>query len=223
MKTVGVILSSEEARNAGLVIGSLGRGSQDEWSDLDLLIFTKGSTLIENLPEWTTRFGRVLRVGEAPPQNAPQGGRQLTVWYDIGTTMPLLVDWNVWPLVFAAQPHDTRLWFNRTDQPLGDPDATFDAYASSLPRVDTPIREHSPEELRRYRFSMVPVAAKYIARRDAHRTTLAFALIGLPVTSDDPHDQVAVLRELFENVSLGESEEVTTAVRRMLRFVVDRR
>jgi hypothetical protein len=202
-----------------LVIGSLGRGTEDEWSDVDLLIFAEGSTLIDNLP---TRFGRVVRVGQAPPQNSPKGGRQVTVWYDIGTVMPLVVDWNVWPLAFVARPHDTRLWFNRADQPLPDPGAAFDAYAASLPRADVTTPQPSPEELRRYHFSMVPIAAKYIARRDTDRTSLAFSLIGLPASSDDPPDQLARLRELFENVSVGESEDAITAVRGMLRFVADR-
>jgi hypothetical protein len=80
----------------------------------------------------------------------------------------------------------------------------------------------TPEEVRQYRFRMVPVTAKYIARRDVDRTKLAFAQIGLSVSSDHPHDQLVLLRELFENVSVGESRNAITAVRRMLRFVADR-
>jgi hypothetical protein len=132
-----------------------------------------------------------------------------------------VVDWNAWPLALAARPHDTRVWFGRAEQSLPQLASSLDAYASSLPRADAVTRESSPEELRRYRFSMVAVAAKYIARRDAARTGLTFALIGLPVSPDDPHDQLAVLRELFESVSVGESQEVITAVRRMLRFIAD--
>ena len=135
--------------------------------------------------------------------------------------MPLVVDWNAWPLALVAQPHDTRLWFTRGDQPLPQLASNFDSYASSLPRADAAARQPSSEELRRHHVAMVPVAAKYIARRDADRTRLAFALIGLPVSSDDPHGQLALLGEFFENVSVGESQDVITAVRRMLSFIAD--
>jgi hypothetical protein len=221
LKTTARLLSGEDACRAGLVIGSIGRGTQDEWSDLDLLLFVESSSLIDDLPEWTTRFGRVLRVGQAPPRNAPVGGRQVSVWYDIGTVMPLVVDWNVWPLRFAAQPHNTRLWFNRAGQPLPDPGRGFDAYASSLPRVDDAAWQPSSEEVRRFHFSMVPIAAKYIARRDTDRTKLAFSLVGLPMSLDDPRGQLAELGGLSEKVSVGESQDAITAVRTMLRVVAD--
>jgi hypothetical protein len=221
LNTVGVTLSGEDACKAGLVIGSVGRGTEDGWSDLDLVLFAESSTLIAHLPEWTTRFGRALLVHEAPLWNAPMGGRQVNVWYHIGTKLPLLVDWRVWPLTLAAQPHDTALWFNRADQPLPQLATSFDAYSSSVPRADVASLQPTPEELRRYHFRMVPIAAKYIARRDADRTRLAFAQIGLPFSSDDPHDQVAQLQELFDNVSVGESPDAITAMRRMLRYVAD--
>jgi hypothetical protein len=115
-----------------------------------------------------------------------------------------LVDWNAWPFALAAQPHDTVSWFSRADQPLPQLATTFDDYSSSLPGADAATSQPTPEELRRYHFRMVPVAAKYIARRDADRTGLAFALIGLTISSDDRHEQLARLQELFENVSVGD-------------------
>jgi hypothetical protein len=157
-------LHGDERVAAVWLVGSLGQERGDEWSDVDLALVVRDEDLhglAERRRSEFGRFGDVLVAIDAP--NAPAGGAYLGVAYAVGD-LPLWVDWYLWPLSTARRPSDARVLVERAELPppaakphaaliqqsrAADPHAVVDRFADP---VDFSV-------------AMVPIAAKYIARR----------------------------------------------------------
>jgi hypothetical protein len=157
-------LLGDERIAAVWLVGSLGQEGGDEWSDVDLVLVVTDEhlpVLAQRRRSEFSRFGDVLVAIDAP--NAPAGGAYLGVAYAVGE-LPLWVDWYVWPRSTARLPSDARVLFERAvvlpsaaephaaliaQSRQADPQAVHDLFADP---VDFAV-------------AMVPIAAKYIARR----------------------------------------------------------
>lgn len=152
------ILSSLQAdrRVAGAwLLGSLGRGTADAWSDIDLCVVVRDADVTAVLAErrdLVARPGGPLLVQDLP-RNAPPGGAYLLVLYP-GAGGPVHVDWYLRPCAGAVVPHEARLLFDR-------------AGLLVAPAPGAPDSEERAAALLRdalFFWAMAPIAAKYIGR-----------------------------------------------------------
>ncbi len=153
------ICQDERAASAWL-FGSLGRGTEDDLSDLDLFVAVEDYAVpfvIADHADYIWKLGSPLLVLDAP-QNRPPGGAYNMALYR-GQNGPHQVDWYWQPRSLAAIPAQTRVLFDRV----------------GLPRLDTPPRfdyqpapERTPQQQLTHQIDffwvMLLIAAKYIAR-----------------------------------------------------------
>ena len=137
---------------AAWLAGSLGRGTEDALSDLDLWVvisdayysFVSGRTR-----EFAGKLGDPLLILEAL-QNAPTGGAYLLTLYP-GETGPHQIDWYWQPQSHACLPSDARVLFDRAGLPA-QPPLTADQRAQCVTQRIL------------FFWAMLPIAAKKIAR-----------------------------------------------------------
>ncbi len=170
-------------------VGSLGRGSEDDWSDVDLMIVVPEDRVeaysdAEFLPgaDW-------LAAQLDARHNAPRGAGALAAQYVIDG-LPLLVDWYAYPRSWTAWPTDARPVFDRAELPRSSD--TFDEHLAG--RETQPPTPKPPEAHRLLQVMLVPVAAKRIVRRapDAARMV---EFVGGPYVEDaGPSERIEHLR-----------------------------
>ncbi|MFF0338873.1 hypothetical protein [Kribbella sp. NPDC004875] len=165
------------------LIGSLGGGRADDWSDVDLLIVVDDAhldsdTTAEHLPPGDRTFSIDAR------HNGPLGTRALSAQYVVDG-LPLWVDWHVHPLSLAAWLPDSTVLLDHRGIPK----------ASTTDSRREPSTPKSPEEEAALRLALIPIAGKQVARRSPHAAATIHFLGGphLP----DPHAQLRALRELL--------------------------
>ena len=198
-----------ETAAAVWLVGSLGQESGDPWSDLDLVVVARDEhlpALVERPRSEFGRFGEVLVAIDAP--NGPAGGAYLGVAYAIGE-LPLWVDWYVWPLSTARRPSDARVLIERTalPPPATKPHAALLQHSRAADPQAVCDRFADPVD---FSVAMVPIAAKYIARRQPRE---ARELLGL-LDRDAPNalgvrEQVSALRRILRR---PEEKRPSTAV-----------
>jgi hypothetical protein len=182
-------------------VGSLGRGSEDDWSDVDLLIVVpddrvSASSDAERLPgsEW-------LAAQLDARHNAPRGAGAVAAQYVVDG-LPLLVDWYVYPLSRAAWPADARPIFDRAD--LRRTNDTFDQHLTGRGRQ--PPTPKPPEAHRLLQVMLVPVAGKRIARRSPDTARMVEFVGGPYVEHASPAKRLKHLRTALAERS-GETPE----------------
>lgn len=218
-------LQGDERIAAVWLVGSLGQGGGDEWSDVDLALVVRDEdlpVLAERRRSVFSRFGEVLVAIDAP--NAPAGGAYLGVAYAAGD-LPLWVDWYLWPLSTARRPNDARVLIERAALP--PPAAEPHAALLQRSRAADPQAVHDlfadPVD---FTVAMVPVAAKYIARgqpREANK------LLGL-LDRDAPNalgvrEQLSALRRILrraERTRPGAAVQAAAAVLDLTEQLADR-
>jgi hypothetical protein len=202
-------LHEDERIAAVWLVGSLGQERGDEWSDVDLALVARDEdlpVLAERRRSEFGRFGEVLVAIDAP--NAPAGGAYLGVAYAVGE-LPLWVDWYLWPLSIARRPSDARVLIERAalPPPAAEPHATLIQHS----RAADPQTVHDlfadPVD---FSVAMVPIAAKYIARRRPRQASELLRLLD----RDAPNilgvrEQLWALRRVLRR---AERERPSTAV-----------
>jgi hypothetical protein len=164
LSTLTATLSTDERFIAGWLTGSVGRGEQDELSDLDLTLVVAepyastlcsrpwqvaGKTTAERLALFST-FGEPAVIHENN-NNAPEGGTFTCVIYK---QLVGVVDWILRPAATAERPPDSRLLWDRMGIPL------------VAPPPAAPVEQRASEaaELVAFFWMMAFVTAKYIGR-----------------------------------------------------------
>ncbi|WP_020519509.1 hypothetical protein [Catelliglobosispora koreensis] len=196
----------EAAHGAGigalLLIGSLGRGGGDAWSDLDLIAvpgdWFSGLDLAD-------LFGSQVLASVKAPRNAPIGGDCVGVCLEV-SGLPLWVDWYQWPPVTAAIPADGTAIFDC----LGLP-------ASNLTFIPL-IEAHSDQAAQAHTDTAVAtllraaVAAKYLARGDLVKLAAKVtATQGLSIS-----DAAAVLRQTLDGLNRPDLIAAVAATRALI-------
>jgi hypothetical protein len=153
------------------LIGSLGQGHGDEWSDIDLLV-VDGECALD---------GALLTIDL--PENGPAAGGYTGAMYDTGT-LPLWVDWYRWP-PNAPIPTGSRLLSGAGSAGTLDLSDTLTLIGRGQPG-------HPPDP-DTFTLAMLPLAAKFIARADTDKATAMATMLG---TTPDVDGLYAVLSRI---------------------------
>lgn len=197
-------------------VGSLGRGTADDWSDVDLLIVVADDRVdryadVTRLPNseqvalsWDTRH------------HAPRGAGAVSGQYLVGG-LPLWVDWDVYPMSGGAWVADATVIFDRPGLPrLGD---TFDDHLAKRdvqPPTPKPASAHGLLQI-----ALVPVAAKRIARR-SEDTGRMVEFVGGPHAPDaTPVEYLGMLRAVVDQYRGDAPAGSLSAAGRYLDLVAD--
>jgi hypothetical protein len=147
------------------------------------------------------RFGEVLVAIDAP--NGPACGAYLGVAYAVDE-LPLWVDWYVWPRSTARRPSDARVLMERAElpPPAAKPHAALLQHSRAADPHAVVDRFADPVD---FTVAMVPIAARYIARRQ-------------------PQEARELLRLLDRDApnALGAREQLS-ALRRILQWAAEER
>lgn len=157
------LLEQDERVVAAWLFGSFGRGEEDALSDLDLWLVVADAHCAAMMAErqtYVAQVGTPALLLEAP-QNAPPDGAYLMALYETPTGTQQ-VDWYWQPQSQAKLPERARVLFDKVGLP-----------ASGLPPLTTaPPAPQTPEERVEsavqqivFFWAMLPIAAKYAARR----------------------------------------------------------
>ncbi|MFG1625758.1 hypothetical protein [Kribbella sp. NPDC049227] len=173
------------------LVGSLGSGRGDEWSDVDVIV-VGGDCLLD---------GNLLTL--EMPGNGPAGGGYVGAMYDVGH-LPLWVDWYQWPSD-APIPRESRLLAGAGTAGSLDLSETLELVGRGLPG--------SAPDPDVFALAMLPLAAKHIARGDFEKAAAMASMLNAP-------SDVGVGAGLSVVLSRVEGHEApSAAVRRYLEVV----
>jgi predicted nucleotidyltransferase len=149
------LLNDDRRVVAAWLYGSLGRGTQDQLSDVDLWVVVQDEYIDEvrrECREYVAGLGNPLVIVEAP-QNAPPNGAFLTVLYEGRVAGPQHVDWTWQGVSAASLPSDAKILLRRVE------------LSSRPPTPEAPEdRAGAASHEMAYFWMMVLVAAKYAVR-----------------------------------------------------------
>ena len=195
-QVLGLVKADPDVGGVAL-IGSLGRGEADNWSDIDLLVLMGDQALARFAAEPAARPWARADLLSDGRHNSPAGATS------VGTTrirsgLPFGVDLHVHPEARTRWPADARIVFER--RPTGTGTLSFDQLNASGPRQ--PATAKTADEIRRIHLSYVPIAGKYIGRRSPRARPMIRFLGPLPDFNDaDPSAQLLALRSIAQNLS----------------------
>jgi hypothetical protein len=118
LRRIVAALEQDERVVAAWLGGSLGRGTDDALSDVDLWLVVaddRMATVAETRRRFVAEGAAPVLIEEAP-ENAPPGGAYLLALYS-GATGPHQVDWYWQPRAMATLPDHCRLLFDRVGLP----------------------------------------------------------------------------------------------------------
>jgi len=191
------LLKADNAVGGVALIGSLGRGEADNWSDIDLLILMGDQALAQFADEPAARPWAQADLLSDGRHNSPAGAVSLGATC-IRSGLPLRVDLHVHPEARTRWPADGRIVFERRPVEMGT--VSFDELNASGSRQ--PATAKSADEIRRSHLSYVPVAGKYIGRRSP-RARQMIRFLGRRPDFDEaaPAAQLLALRSIAGNLS----------------------
>jgi len=191
------LLEADPAVDGVALVGSLGRGEADDWSDIDLLILAGREFIDRFMTEpAASPWARADLLSDGR-HNSPAGATSL------GTTrirsgLPLWVDLHVHPADRTCWPADSRVLFARRTVPAGR--LPFGQFNASGPRQ--PATAKTADEVRRIYLGYVPIAGKYVARRSPRAAAMIRFLGGPPdLDHRDPAAQLEALRDLARDLA----------------------
>jgi len=186
-------LRADPAVLGAALIGSLGAGRADDWSDIDLLIVVDDASLDEHAaPARLAGVPGTLTFASDARHNAPRGARASSSQYIIDS-LPLWVDRYVYPASWAAWPADSTVLSDRRG--ISRLTLTFAQHMDAVERNQPAPRD--PDQRRALQAALIPIAGKYIARRSPDTPRL-IELTGGPRTHGGTWaGHLATLRQLL--------------------------
>ena len=188
------------------LVGSLGAGRADDWSDIDLLIVVEDAHLDDfatssRLPNGSGRLAFAIDARH----NGPRGTRAVSAQYVVDG-LPLWVDWHIHPVSLAKWPSDSTVIFDRCD--IGRTSATFAEYLNRGERETA--TEKSPNDQQAMRLALVPIAGKQLARHSPETARTIEFLGGPHVPDGDWKEHLAALRQLLDQfATLGRPDSLS--------------
>ncbi|RAO38336.1 hypothetical protein PSN13_00801 [Micromonospora saelicesensis] len=202
--TVDVLHQRKSVGSAWLV-GSLGRGSADPYSDVDLVVAVDDTTpqrVFDDPGAGLHLPGRVLFTRNKP-RNAPAGGGYVTVCVELAA-LPVLIDLYLWPITTAALPTDGRLLLHRASPPP----RTGLAFMPLMDRHRTPDSTGADPNHPSSILLLVQLAAKYLARGDRPRHVAITRHLAFPSGAE-----IVTLRQILdERVDQAATEVLRPAI-----------
>lgn len=147
---------------AAWLFGSLGRGTADALSDLDMWLVVEDAharDLVARRRETVAGSGTPVLLLEAP-QNAPRDGAYLMACYN-ARIAPHQVDWYWQPQSLARIPAETRLLFDRVGLPRSDAPTRLVTGDAQAETIEEPLNSIG------FFWAMLMICAKGIYRRPA--------------------------------------------------------
>jgi nucleotidyltransferase-like protein len=209
------LLEADPAVAGVALVGSLGRGEEDNWSDIDLFILASDPFIRQFMNEpaaspWAR--GHLLSDGR---HNTPVGATSLGTTH-IRSGLPLWVDLHVHPADRTPWPTDSRVVFER--RPVKTGTLSFGEYNASGPRQ--PATAKTADEVRQIHLGYVPIAGKYVGRRSPRACEMIRFLRQRPDFNDnDQAAQILALRGIAKDLSSPSSGQLGDAVAAYLDLV----
>jgi hypothetical protein len=150
---------------AAWLSGSFGRGTADEWADLDLHVAIQDGAyeaFVARRTDLYAAVGTPILIQESLPSDSLRGGLfQLVVFEGC-----VEVDWNFGPLASAARPIAHRVLFERQPVPV-----------IALPALTADARKAYMQRTLTFFWAMAPIAIKYCGRHETHRAVRQIHLL----------------------------------------------
>ena len=186
------LLKADPVVEGAALIGSLGRGVADNWSDIDLLILMDDRALARFVDEPAARPWAQADLLSDGRHNSPAGATSMGATH-IRSGLPLWVDLHVHPATRTRWPTDGRTVFERRPIEMGT--LSFDQLNASGSRQ--PATAKTADEIRRIHLSYVPIGGKYVGRRSPRATQMIRFLGKMPdFSACDPAAQLLALRSI---------------------------
>jgi hypothetical protein len=197
------------------LIGSLGAGRADDWSDIDMVIVVD-DPLVDRYaaPDlFPADLGKLAFASDSR-HNAPRGARACGAQYIIDG-LPLWVDRYAYPLSWAAWPADSAVMFDRHG--IDRLALTYAQFQESVEHEQAVPKTH--DEVRTWQLALIPIAGKDIARRSP-RIAQMIKLVGGPDVADATWEQyLAALRERVDGHDLPAAPDSIAATHAYLDIV----
>jgi hypothetical protein len=148
------LLEADPAVDGVALVGSLGRGEEDNWSDIDLLILASDQFIRQFMNEpAASPWARADLLSDGR-HNSPAGATSLGTTH-IRSGLPLRVDLHVSPADRTPWPTDSHVVFER--RPVKTGALSFDEYNASGPRQ--PATAKTADEIRQIHLATSPSLA----------------------------------------------------------------
>ncbi|WP_029136347.1 nucleotidyltransferase domain-containing protein [Nakamurella lactea] len=208
------LLRDDDTVVAAGLVGSLGRGDDDDWSDIDLLIVVPDTQVARFVDARELPRADDLRLSFDARHNAPRHAGAVSGEYVIDG-LPLWVDWYIYPASEAGWATDATVVFDRQ----GLPDLAV-SFADHLAGRDIqPATVKAPDEHERLRAALIPIAAKHVVRRSPQAAKLMEFVGGPPAPEAAAAEQLDVLRQLLFHYSHRLPDDRRTAIANYLDLV----
>jgi Nucleotidyltransferase domain len=191
------LLEADPAVDGVALVGSLGRGEEDNWSDIDLLILASDQFIRQFMTEPTASLWVRADLLSDGRHNSPAGATSLGTTH-IRSGLPLRVDLHVHPADRTPWPTDSHVIFERRPVKIGT--LPFGEFNASGPRQ--PATAKTADEVRRIHLGYVPTAGNYVGRRSP-RACEMIRLLGQrrDYNDRDPAAQILALRSIAQDLS----------------------
>jgi hypothetical protein len=209
------LLEADLAVDGVALVGSLGRGEADNWSDIDLFILAGEKFIAQFMTEpAASPWARADLLSDGR-HNSPAGATSLGTTH-IRSGLPLWVDLHVHPACLTPWPADSRVVFERRPAKTGT--LTFSEFNASGPRQ--PATAKTADQIRRIHLGYVPAAGKYVGRRSPRaREMIRFLGQRSDFSDQDPAAQILALRGITEDLSSPSCSRLSQAVTSYLDLV----
>jgi hypothetical protein len=209
------LLEADPAVAGVALVGSLGRGEEDEWSDIDLFILAGEGFIRQFMDEPAASPWARAELLSDGRHNSPAGATSLGATH-IRSGLPLWVDLHVHPADRAPWPTDSRVVVERLPVTTGT--LPFGEFNASGPRQ--PATAKTADEVRQIHLGYVPIGGKYVGRRSPRAVEMIRFLGRQPDFNDrDPAAQIRALRGIAEDLTSPSWSQLGDAVTRYLDLV----
>jgi hypothetical protein len=209
------LLEADPAVAGVALVGSLGRGEEDNWSDIDLFILASDQFIRQFMNEPAASPWARANLLSDGRHNSPAGATSLGTTH-IRSGLPLWVDLHVHPAGRTPWPTDSHVVFER--RPVKTGTLSFGEYNASGPRQ--PATAKTADEVRQIHLGYVPIAGKYVGRRSPRAgETIRFLGQRRDFNDNDPAAQILALRGIAKDLSSPSWGQLGDAVSSYLDLV----
>jgi Nucleotidyltransferase domain len=202
------LLEADPAVDGVALVGSLGRGEEDNWSDIDLLVLASDQFIRQFMNDpAASPWARADLLSDGR-HNSPAGATSLGSTH-IRSGLPLRVDLHVHATDRTPWPTDGRVVFER--RPVRTGTLPFGEFNGGGPRQ--PATAKTADEVRRIHLGYVPTAGAYVGRRSPRAVEMIRFLGQRRDFNDrDPAAQLRALRGIADDPSSPSGGQLGDAV-----------